>query len=62
MDLGAEAGYLYEEDNSFEEFARLLIGNTWHVISFKVYWKMNLKLRGQKALWVDNGSETGPAN
>jgi|GEM_PF-5321514 len=56
-DVGGSQGFTFEEDDNFQEFTRLEIGNTWFVVSDPIPWKASLKIQFQNGQWIDNGSD-----
>ena len=61
-DAGGVNGYTFEEDDTFQEFARFEIGNVWYNVSDPVLWKLIMKITFQNGQWTDSGSTTGPGN
>jgi hypothetical protein len=59
---GGQEGFTFEEEDLFQEFARLQIGSNWYVISDPLPWKMIMKIKFQQGQWNDNGSTTGLGN
>jgi hypothetical protein len=61
-DAGGGTGFTFQEDDLFQEFARVQLGATWYVISDPLPWKLIMKIKFQNGQWVDDGTTTGPGN
>jgi hypothetical protein len=61
----ASANYSFEQDDLFQEFARLEIGQHWYLISSgsdDILWNLKSRYSVNGGVWIDNGSTTGTGN
>jgi hypothetical protein len=61
-DSGGQEGFTFQEQDLFQEFARVQIGGTWYLIAEPVSWHVTMKVVYHSGQWNDNGSETGSGN
>jgi len=61
-DAGGATDDTIEQDDLFQEFARLQIGSQWYLISDPLQWKIIQKVKFGSGEWQDNGSTLGAGN